>query len=582
MLLGSTKWMSSGAVLNKSHWDFASSSDVERFLQSPSFEVFVKPRAILACACIALFVGVSPLAHAAGEIPQPATSSSASASSVPNTLPELPKLAPIVVAEADPGALQDLDKLLERLTASDAHTRDGARASIADVTPSVVAAVRTRLLEVRTSIDRKEAQGLLDDARKAGRKAMKGKDKGEAKPVKKKPGAKDEGEDEGDWLEFVLANARPKNDSWRDLVKLLAMERMLTNVGTTPAVRELLQMYSYFGELLRIDLARQVNKLRDKAVPALIEARQHDAKIVQRFAVKELDLLGRTIPGEAVGVTDPQVLADILRAYGRTRDVDAERVVLSFCNSERINLREAAREAITAIGEPGIWQLRDAYLNQTGNKAPREFTWDRIARELFGMYDRARLAEVYKLMDEGVDLANAQKWIEATDAFDKVLARSPVFERRKEMVKAYLERAKLSEAKDPAAALELLRKALRLDPKGEGSKKIEADIAYLEGMALIEKGTPDKFPLQKALEIDPKHERAKRALAELEQERVAPKKSFVRRYVAAGGVGFAALIAMIALVRIKPRKRVEPNVGAPTDTNATPPPAETPPPKEGA
>ena len=493
---------------------------------------------------------------------------------MPTTLPELPKLAPITLAEADPGALQDLDRLLERLTAPDAHTRDTARASIAEVTPSVVAAVRARLLEIRGSIDRKEAQGILDDARKAGRKAMKGKDKGEPKPAKKKPGAKDEAEDEGDWLEFVLASPRPKNDSWRDLVKLLAMERMLTTVGTTPAVRELLQMYSYFGELLRIDLARQVNKLHDKAVPALIEGRQHDAKIVQKFAVKELDLLGRTIPGEAVGVTDPQVLADILRAYGRTRDVDAVRVVLSFSNSERIKLREAAREAITAIGEPGIWQLRDAYLNQTGNKAPRDFTWDRIARELFGMYDRARLAEVYKLMDEGVEQAKAQKWIEATDAFDKVLARSPVFERRKEMAPAYVERAKLVEAKEPATALELLRKALRLDPKGEGAKKIEADIAYLEGMALIEKGTPDKFPLQKALEIDPHHERAKRALAELEQERVAPKKSFVKRYVAAGGVGFAALIAMITLVRIKPRKRAEANVGAPTDSNATPPPAE--------
>jgi tetratricopeptide (TPR) repeat protein len=350
---------------------------------------------------------------------------------------------------------------------------------------------------------------------------------------------------------------------------------MLTTVGTTPAVRELLQMYSYFGELLRIDLARQVNKLRDKAVPALIEARQHDAKIVQRFAVKELDLLGRTIPGEAVGVTDPQVLADILRAYGRTRDVDAERVVLSFCNSERIKLREAAREAITAIGEPGIWQLRDAYLNQTGNKAPRDFTWDRMARELFGMYDRARLAEVYKLMDEGVEQAKAQHWIEATDAFDKVLARSPVFERRKEMTTAYVERAKLVEAKEPAISLELMRKALRLDPQGDGAKKIEANIAYLEGMALIERGTPDKFPFTKAIEIDPTHERAKRALAELEQERVAPKKSFVRRYVAAGGVGFAALIAMIALVRIKPRKRVEKIVGAPTDSKDTPPPEES-------
>jgi tetratricopeptide (TPR) repeat protein len=249
-------------------------------------------------------------------------------------------------------------------------------------------------------------------------------------------------------------------------------------------------------------------------------------------------------------------------------------VVLSFCNSERIKLREAAREAIVAIGEPGIWQLRDAYLNQTGNKAPRDFTWDRIARELFGMYDRARLAEVYKLMDEGVAHASAQKWTEATDAFDKVLARSPVFERRKEMVQAYVERARQLEAKEPTAALELLRKALRLDPKHDGAKKIEADIAYLEGMALIDRGTPDKFPLTKAIEIDPGHERAKRALADLEQERVAPKKSFVRRYLAAGGVGFAALIAMIALVRIKPRKRAEEKVGAPTESNEAHPPAE--------
>lgn len=540
----------------------------------------MKPRAILTNALLAMVVGVSALAHAAGELPQPALSASAAAStSMPTTLPELPKLAPIVPAEADPGALQDLDRLLERLTAPDAHTRDAARASLSEVTPSVVPAIRTRLLEVRGSIDRKEAQGLLDDARKAGRKAMKGKDKAAEKPAKKKAGAKEDADDDGDWLEFVLASGRSKNDSWKDLVKLLAMERMLTNVGTTPAVRELLQMYSYFGELLRIDLARQVNKLRDKAVPALIEGRQHDAKIVQKFAVKELDLLGRTIPGEAVGVTDPQILTDILRAYGRTRDVDAVRVVLSFCNSERITLREAAREAIAAIGEPGIWQLRDAYLNQTGNKAPRDFTWDRIARELFGMYDRARMAEVYKLMDEGVEFANAQKWIEATDAFDKVLARSPVFERRKEMAKAYVERAKLVESKEPATSLELLRKALRLDPKGDGAKKIEADIAYLEGMALIEKGTPDKFPLQKALEIDPKHERAKRALAELEQERVAPKKSYMKRYVAAGGVGFAALIAMIALVRIKPRKRAEENVGAPTESKES---KETPPPAEGA
>ncbi len=37
-------------------------------------------------------------------------------------------------------------------------------------------------------------------------------------------------------------------------------------------------------------------------------------------------------------------------------------------------------------------------------------------------------------MDEGVAAASASKLAEATDAFDKVLARAPLFERRKEMV----------------------------------------------------------------------------------------------------------------------------------------------------
>src|SRR5262249_34173076 len=151
-----------------------------------------------------------------------------------------------------------------------------------------------------------------------------------------------------------------------------------TAVGTTPAVRELIALHAQFGELLRIDLQRQVMKLKDKAVPALIEARQHDAKIVQRWANRMLDTLGKAIPREAVGTNDTQILADVLRAYGRTRDVDAERVILSFSNSERIQLREAAREAIGAIGEPGMWQLKDVYLGLTGSKPPKVWSWDRL------------------------------------------------------------------------------------------------------------------------------------------------------------------------------------------------------------
>jgi tetratricopeptide (TPR) repeat protein len=480
-------------------------------------------------------------ARGAGEI----ASATPAAEAAPN-LPELPRLAPIAQPEPDPAAVRELDRTLEQLTSHDARGRKGARASLDESSPGMIGAIRLRVQDIRGSLDRDEAPRALADARKAGRKAMKaakGDGGGKKEKGKKKPS---EEEEEGDWLDFMLATPHPDSSAWRDVVKLLAMSKMLAAIGTTPAVRELIALHAYFGELLRIDLQRHVAKLRDKAVPALIEARQHDAKLIQRWANKQLDLLGRAIPGEAVASNDTQILADVLRAYGRTRDVDAVRVVLSFCNSDRERLREAAREAIAAIGEPGIWQLRDVYLNLTGNKPPRSFTWDRIARELFATYDRARLAEVYKLMDAGAFAADAGKLEDATAAFDKVLARSPLFERRKEMVKVYAARARsLGQHED---ALAMMRKALRLDPTGEHAKKIEAEIAYLEGRLLIAQGTPDKFAFKRALELDPAHAGAREALTSLE-DRVVQRKGSLNRYLAAGGVGLAALLAMLFLAR---------------------------------
>ncbi len=524
--------------------------------------------------------GIAPApALAAGELPT--ASATAAASGAPTgPLPELPKLAPIAHPEADAASLKELDRILDALTGEEDRSRTNAVGLVADVPASLVPAIRQRIQDVRGSLDRDTAPRVLEDARKAGRDALKKKGKGGGEepaadpPKPKKKGKKDkdpekaeekpkkadkkaQDDDEGDWLEFVIAKPKPKSDSWRDLVKLLAMERMLAAIGTTPAIREMIQLHAYFGDLLRIDLQRHVAKLKDKAVPALIEARQHDAKIVQKWANRQLDILGKAIPGEAVSTNDTQVLADVLRAYGRTRDVDAARVVLSFANSDRIQLREAAREAVSAIGEPGLWQLRDVYLNLTGNKPPRDWTWDRIAREIFAAYDRARLAEVYKLMDDGVAFAAAGKLAEAVDAFDKVLARAPLFERRKEMVKTYVARSKEMPADKREEALALLRKAVRLDAKNPEAGRLEAEIAYLEGAVLLDQGTPDKLLFKKALDLDPSHERAKIALASLADD-VAPQKDFTKRYAAAAGLGLAALLAMILLYRRKPRAPAPP------------------------
>lgn len=549
----------------------------------------LSPRSLALPMLLVALAAAAPMpAFAAGELPTATASAGASGAPAFGPLPELPRLAPLTYPEPDAASLKELDRILDALTGEDDRSRLNARGLVAEVQPSLVPAIRQRIQDVRGSLDRETAPRVLEDARKAGRDALKKKAKGggddpaaEPPPKKKskkkgadkaadkpadkpaeKPAEKSDkkagaDDDDGDWLDFVIAKPKPKSDSWRDLVKLLAMERMLAAIGTTPAIREMIQLHAQFGDLLRIDLQRQVMKLKDKAVPALIEARQHDAKIVQKWASKQLDTLGRAIPGEAVSTNDTQVLADVLRAYGRTRDVDAARVVLSFANSDRIQLREAAREAIAAIGEPGVWQLRDVYLNLTGNKPPREWTWDRIAREIFGAYDRGRLAEVYKLMDDGVAFAAAGKLAEATEAYDKVLARAPLFDRRKEMVKTYVARSKELPADKREEALAMLRKAVRLDPKNPDAKKLEAEIAYLEGVVLMDQGTPDKLLFKKALDLDPTHERAKIALASLDDQ-VAPKKDWTKRYIAAAGLGLAALLAMILLYRRKPARKAEP------------------------
>lgn len=519
-----------------------------------------------------LFALATSDAHALGA---PAASASAAVTSAPTVLPELPRLASIALPEPDAASIKELDGLLDRLTSADERSRTNARTAVNEVSPGLVPAIRHRVQDLRGSLDREAAPRVLEAARKAGRKSIKGSkadaegDGGGSKKKKEKAKKDEDDAADGDWLDFLLAQPHASDRDWKDVVSLVAMERMLTAIGTTPAVRELINFHSYFGEMLRVDLQRQIMKLRDKAVPALIEARQHDAKIVQKWANKQLDMLGRAIPGEAVASNDTQILADVLRAYGRTRDVDAVRVILSFSNSDRIQLREASREAVTAIGEPGIWQLRDQYLSLTGNKAPKEWAWDRLARELFALYDRARLAEVYKLMDDGTAAAGAGKIVEAVEAFDKVLARSPLFDRRKEMVKSYFNRATTLEEGHRDDALAMMRKALRLDPKSDLAKKLEAEIAYLEGAISVDRGAPDKTAFLKALTIDPQHAASKQALAALE-DKVVERQSQMPRYAAAGGIGLVALIAMILLARRRPPPEKRPEAPPPPAPPASP------------
>jgi HEAT repeat protein len=505
----------------------------------------------------------------------PAPSASAAAERQPGAdeaterrvpLPEIPKLAPLSHPPPEPAAVKELDgrlaDLLEtRLTGPLDPAFDVSRLT-KELGPDMVPAIAQRIQELRERLDGGAAEALLEKARKAGRKAL---DKDKRGKPKKRAADRAEAAEDGDWLAFVLSLGRTEDDAWQDVVQLYGMLRMLEAVGTTPAVRQMIDCYSYFGELVRIDVQRSIARLGDKSVAALIEARKHDTAKVARWANRMLDELGRAIPGEAVSSTDPEVLADVVRAFGRTRDVDAVRVILSFCSSDRVGLRSAAREAVGAIGEPASWQLREAYQQLTGEKPPRSWEWDRLARELFRLHDQARLAEVYRLADEGIRELADGRFARAAAAFDQVLARPPLFDSRADMAPAYVGLARELEGQSQRpAALAALRKALRLRPEHPDNPKIESRIAYLEALDLIDAGTPDRFLIERAIELDPTNEDARALLGSLE-ERAVKKQSRTQRYVGAAAIALVAVVGMV-VVALWPRRRKRPSASTPTKT----------------
>ena len=402
-------------------------------------------------------------------------------------------------------------------------------------------AISRRLSELKKSLNRERAAILITEVRKGNKKASKDDEKETRKKKKGKP-APPPSSDPG-WLPLLLASPR-EEQPYRDLVAVLSLERALVQIGTTPAVRELIAVYLQFGDLLRIDVQHMIAMLGDRAVPALLEARKHDAEKARLWAARQLDAIGKAVPGETVQIQDQDVLADVLRAYGRTRDIDALRVVVSFTSSDRTQVRDAAREALVNYGEAALWQLREAYENLTGKRPPAGTSWDKLASELFESHDRARLEEIFQTFEAGLASFKDGKLDEMAAQFDTVLARAPTFERRAEMVEGYLALARKVEGSDRQRAALLARKALRLDPQNPQARAIEAYLLVLEAEQLAAEGLVDTAPLKRAIELDPTSGRPRDLLARLEASPQARAHAGYR-YLAAAAIGALAVVASL-------------------------------------
>lgn len=454
-----------------------------------------------------------------------------------SALPALPEVPRVELAQPTAEELQELNGKLEGLFSSDAELRETAVTALVEVEPRTVPAARQRLLQLAERADKERMKRFYSDARR------------ETLNKQQTSGS----ESQANVLRTLLASPHPKEQAWRDSVTLAALLRILSAAGTVEAARELIAAYAKFGEFSRVDVQQRLLDMKDRAVAAIIEARRHPAEKIARWAALRLDQMGRAIPSEAVRTTDYEALTEIIRAYGKTRDPDAARIVISFANSERTQLRVAARQAIVMLGSVGLWQLRDAYEDVVGKRPRRDWNWERTARELFGEYDRLRLARVYGTFLEG------QKHLEKGDlekmgeAFDQVLAKDPLFEKRAQMADGYFKLAQHRKEADPGGALQALVRVQRLTTDASLVKRAQSLILAIRAEQSTEHGVADYDRFKAALELDPGNAIAKRGIKDLSPNSHAQSHSPLR-WIASGIIALAGAIAVVLIWFRRPKR----------------------------
>lgn len=472
--------------------------------------------------------------------PKTATSAQQDAAKItPKRLPELPTLSPIKLPPPKAEELAELDAMLGRTTSGLQSERETALRELLEAPEDWVPAIAHRIGALADRVDKQRLKRLLEKHRTDARSAL---------MKARTPGA--QGSETPDYLGIVTSHADPKSEAWRDLTHLLVLSRLLKTIGTVEATRALIEIYVRFGEFMRVDTQRQLTELGDRAVAGLIEASAHPAKKIRTWALRQLDLLGKAIPGEVVQTEDVRALADVLRAYGRVRNPDSARLLVSFARSERSEVRLAARQGVALLGETAHWQLREAYQDTVGTPPPRDWTWQRTARELFFEFDRARQMAVERDFQEGETAREREDFATMRAAYDRVLSRNPHFDEREALASGYYRFADRFasdlDTEKRAAALDAAQRATRLTALPALRAEAQSLALSLEADRLLTQGVADPTLLERAIELNPANEHARRILGRIEHPGDLTH-DVGNRYRASLAIGLVALLATVVI-----------------------------------
>lgn len=340
----------------------------------------------------------------------------------------------------------------------------------------------------------------------------------------------------------------------------IALATALGNIKCADSGRALVAFGLAHNRIFRLASIRVAkNQLKEYICPAVIEFRRptEDARMYLR-AVREA--ARRVTPGECVQTRDNALLAEVIRAFGAVRQTDAMAVVANYVNSDRLQVRDAARWAITQYGRDAINTLRTTYETFVGDDPNPLWGWERISRELYAAYDRRKAEEVQTALDAGLAAARGGRMAEMLEKFEWVLARHPLYERRAEMIEPLLRYAHSLESSDSAKAAVIYRTALRLAPDGTHAASIRASILFLEAERSLARGVADPELYRAAIEQDSSHARARAQYEAVAQDELM-KRRRRRRAIGAAGlmiVGLASISLIATGGKVRKRKKKSP------------------------
>ncbi|MBN1654775.1 MAG: hypothetical protein JXA30_13470 [Deltaproteobacteria bacterium] len=338
------------------------------------------------------------------------------------------------------------------------------------------------------------------------------------------------------------------------IVEPLLLLRSLERIGTREAGLEVVRFIALDRGAWSQELRCARSRMGMGLLPVLIEMRGHENAAVRRWAARGIRALGMQDPYVAVALADQHLVAEILKAYSKPLDFKALPVIVSSINSDQIEIRDVAREAIRRFGKNAIWQLRVAYEEATGDPADSVWDWQRVLKELSWFYDRKRIEEADSAFAKGLAAYRRSDFETMVSSFDWILASFPDFEKRSEMAPGYAafghNRLK---ADDLEKAQSAYRRALRLSPNSPAVTDWRAQIAFITAEQQLSRGIADIEGYEKALQHNPDHEAARMVIDRISGA-WGMRREVARRW---SKVGAVVLLTLFALGQLYRRRRRE-------------------------